>query len=271
MPERLAAPLTNARSDRVLAVRALAGRSVRSRTGRFLVEGPQAVAEAVRFAAPRVRDLYVTERAQDRWPGLVDAALAADLWVHPTADDVLARMSSDAQGVLAVVEHAAGGLGDLPGELRLVAIGEALADPGNVGTLIRAADAAGADAVVLTSGSAEVTAPKVVRSSAGSLFHLPVVTGVALAEVIGRLRGLGLTILAADGGAEHDVETSALLARPTAWVFGTEAHGLSEEARDLSDALVSVPLRGHAESLNVAMAATVCLYASSRAHAAASS
>ncbi len=273
-----AAAVTNTRSDRVAGLRRLVTRSGRDRAGEHLVEGPQACREAVRFAADRVRDVYVTEAAQARWPEIVDDALAHDLYVHPTSPEVMARISEDAQGVVLVLRDAAGESGreresagdDLTAVVtgaRLVALCEEVRDPGNAGTIIRAADAAGADAVVLTTGSVDVRSPKVVRSSAGSLFHLPVVTGVALADAVATLRAAGLTILAADGGGEHDVETSPLLARPTAWIFGTEAQGLSDDARALADAVVAVPLRGRAESLNVAMAATVCLYASSRIHA----
>lgn len=277
----MTSPLTNPRAERVRAVGQLAQRAARDRSGRMLVEGPQAVREAVRFAAARVRDLYVGSDALTRWREIVDEALAADLYVHPCDPEVLVRMSGDAQGILAVVDRAEATLADVlaagtdgggrdaePADgPRLVVVCEALADPGNAGTIIRAADAAGADGVVLTAGSVDVTSPKVVRSSAGSVFHLPVVRGPGLAETVDALRGAGLTILAADGDGAVDVETTDLLSRPTAWVMGNEAHGISDDARGMADAVVSIPLRGHAESLNVAMAATVVLYASSRAHA----
>ncbi|WP_370445299.1 TrmH family RNA methyltransferase [Miniimonas sp. S16] len=261
-------PLTNARSERVAGVRALGQRAARLRTSRYVAEGPQSVREAVRYAAADVRDIYVTQQASSRWPEIVDAALDAGLYVHPTSTEALERMSADAQGVLAVLDLRASDLSALDlGRLRLVAVCEEVRDPGNAGTIIRAADAAGADAVVLTTGSVEVTSPKVVRSSAGSVFHLPVISGVGLADVVSTLRGAGLDVLAADGQGEHDIESTSLLDRPTAWIFGNEAHGLSDDARALADATVRVPLRGRAESLNVAMAATITLYASSLAHA----
>jgi TrmH family RNA methyltransferase len=148
--------------------------------------------------------------------------------------------------------------------------------------VIRAADAAGADAVVLTEGSVEPFNPKVVRSTAGSLFHLPVVTGVPVDEAVAALRLAGLAVLAADGGGDHDLDDLSDravgsggqavpagggpdLRAPTAWLFGTEAQGLSDAELALADVSVRVPIRGHAESLNLATAATVCLYASSRA------
>jgi len=273
-----AAPeLTNPRAERVKAVRALSGRSARQRTGRFLAEGPQAVREAVRFAA--VRDVFVTAAAAERYGEIVAAARERGLHVHLAADDVVAAMSPDAQGVVAVVDQAAATLADvLATRPTLVAVFSNVRDPGNAGTVIRAADAAGAGAVVLTAESVDVHNPKTVRATAGSLFHLPVVTGMPLATATGTLRAAGLTVLAADGSGEHDLDdlldvagrpggTGRVpdLARPTAWVFGNEAWGLTPEDRELADAVVRVPIRGQAESLNLATAATVCLYASARA------
>jgi RNA methyltransferase, TrmH family len=272
-----AAPqLTNPRAERVKAVRALSGRSVRLRSGRFLVEGPQSVREAVREAPERVRDLYVTPSAAERYAAIADDAAARGVRVHTATDEVLAAMSPDAQGLLAVAEtHEPGLDAVLAGRPRLVAVLARVRDPGNAGTVIRAADAAGADAVVLTAESVDVHNPKVVRSTAGSLFHLPVTTGATLGDVTAALRAAGLQVLAADGSGEHDLDdlldavgdpgTAVDLSRPTAWVFGNEAWGLPDDDRALADAVVRVPIRGRAESLNLATAATVCLYASSRA------
>ncbi|HZL03473.1 MAG TPA: RNA methyltransferase [Cellulomonas sp.] len=276
MPE-----LTNPRAERVLSVRALAGRSARSRTGRFLVEGPQAVREALRCAPEHVRDVYVTLTAAERYVEIVSDALAARVRVHTAAGDVLEAMSGDAQGVLAVLDAVPTTLtAVLAAGPRLVAVLAHVRDPGNAGAVIRAADAAGADAVLLTEASVDVHNPKVVRSTAGSLFHLPVVTGLSLEDAVVGLRSAGLAILAADGAGDHDLDdlldvagvsgggrSQGLpdLSLPTAWVFGNEAWGLPEQDRALADAVVRVPIHGRAESLNLATAATVCLYASARA------
>jgi len=140
-----------------------------------------------------------------------------------------------------------------------------VADPGNAGTVIRTADAAGADAVVLTRGSTDPYAGKCVRASAGSLFHLPVVTGLTTTPTIDAFREAGLTVLAAtlDGDSIDDIDD--VLAGPVAWVFGNEAHGLDGDALAAADRRVRVPIRGRAESLNLAAAAAVCLYATVRA------
>jgi RNA methyltransferase, TrmH family len=270
--------VSNPRSDRVKAVRALSGRSARSRHQQFLVEGPQGVREAVRHGARLVRDVYVTPPAAERYAEIVDDALDQRLRVHLTTPEAFEAMSADAQGILAVARIEDTALDDAIAQApRLVAVLATVRDPGNAGTVIRAADAAGADLVVLADESVDVRNPKVVRSTAGSLFHVPVVTGVSLVETVSALRAAGLSVLAADGAGDHDLDdlldvagtapaAAPDLVAPTAWVFGNEAWGLRPQDRELADAVVSVPIRGLAESLNLATAATVCLYASSRAH-----
>ncbi|WP_146952429.1 TrmH family RNA methyltransferase [Cellulomonas soli] len=273
--------LQNPGAERVKAVRALATRAVRARTGRFLVEGPQSVREAVLTASVRVRDLYVTEQTADRYREIVDAAHARGIPVRLGTPQVLEAMSPDAQQVVAVADRLDFSLDDVLTRQgrppRLVALLAHVRDPGNAGTVVRAADAAGADAVVLTDESVDVHNPKVVRSTAGSLFHVPTVEGATLAATIRSLRTAGMLVLAADGAGELDLDDlldvagaapagTPDLARPTVWLFGNEAWGLREEDRALADAVVRVPIHGRAESLNLATAATVCLYASARAH-----
>ncbi|MFD2025354.1 TrmH family RNA methyltransferase [Promicromonospora aerolata] len=274
--------LVNPRADRIKQVRALAGRSARSRHDLYLVEGPQGVREAVRHAGRSVRDVYLTRAAAERYAEIVDDARSAGLFLHLGTPEVLEAMSADAQGVLAVVRSTTPTLSEAlaardparAGRPLLAAVLATVRDPGNAGTVIRAADAAGADLVVLAGESVDVHNPKVVRSTAGSLFHLPVVTGLALDTALTQLRAAGCHVLAADGTGPLDLDellddagSGAVpdLAGPTAWVFGNEAWGLPEADRALADAVVRVPIRGKAESLNLATAATVCLYASSRA------
>ncbi len=269
--------MTNPRAERVRQVAALAGRPARARSGLFLVEGPQAVREAVRFAAASVRAIYLSDEAAVRFPEIAVAADDAGLPLRLGTGAVLDAMSADAQGVVAVADQLSSTLGDVvTGGHRLVALLAHVRDPGNAGAVVRVADAVGAGAVVLSSGSVDVHNPKVVRSTAGSLFHLPVVAGVGLPEAVGALRGAGMTVLAADGAGDVDLDDlldaagSAPgrlpeLAGPTAWLFGNEAWGLPDEVLALADAAVRVPIRGHAESLNLATAAAICLYASARA------
>jgi RNA methyltransferase, TrmH family len=265
--------LTNPRSERVRAVRRLSGRSARVRSGRFLAEGPQAVREALPAGA--VLELYLTEQASVRHPDLLVAAGAAGVEPRWCTDDVLSAMADTVtpQGVLAVCATVVVPLDvALAKRPRLVAVLAHVRDPGNAGTILRAADAAGAGAVVLTGESVDVLGPKCVRATAGSLFHLDVVTGVPLPEAVDALRAAGCAVLAADGAGELDLDDlqddadagKGPLAGPVAWVFGNEAWGLPEPDRRLADAVVRVPVHGRAESLNLATAATVCLYAAAR-------
>jgi len=261
--------LTNPRADRVRSVRALSKRPVRERTGRFAVEGPQGVREAVRYAPSRVRDVYVTSEALERYEAdIIGPARAAGLWVHEVTPDVLAAMAeTDApQGVLAVVDTAVDTLdGVLDAGPRLLVLLTHVRDPGNAGTVIRGADAAGFDAVLVSSASVDVHASKVVRSTAGSLFHLPVVTGLDVEATLQRLRAAGIRRYAADG-AGTTLLPDADLSGAHCWVMGNEAWGLEAGVRDACDDAVRVPIHGRAESLNLAMAATICMFASAGQH-----
>lgn len=170
------------------------------------------------------------------------------------------------QGIVAVCHQLSHTWDDLEGA-RLIVICAQVRDPGNAGTVIRCADAFGADGVILTSGSVEIYNPKTVRSTVGSLFHLPILTGVPLAEAVDRVKAMGMKVLAADGdGDPLDLKAAAgELSGPVAWIMGNEAWGLPEEDRRLADEVVAVPMWGGAESLNLSSAAAVCLYATASA------
>ncbi len=215
-------------------------------------------------------EVFVTDAARARHGDLLDAAAAAEVPVRACAEDAVAVLAETVtpQGVVAVCLRRTSDLSAVLAQgPRLLAVLSAVRDPGNAGAVVRCADAAGADAVVLTAGSVDPYNGKAVRASAGSLFHLPLVIGAELPGVLERLRAGGLTVLAADASGALDLDEAAdtgLLAGPTAWVFGNEAWGMSAAERALADAVVRVPLRGRAESLNLATAAAVCLYASAR-------
>lgn len=215
-----------------------------------------------------VREVFATSDAAARHPDLRE--LAGQRWT-PVGPDVLAVLAGTVhpQGVVA---RCAVPSSDLPTALsprpRLVAVCVDVRDPGNAGTVVRCADAAGASAVVLAGDSVDAWNPKAVRASAGSVFHLDVVACRDVSAALSALRAAGLRVLAADGSGDSDLDDLAdtgALAAPTAWVFGNEAHGLTAAVREQADDVVRVPLHGLAESLNLATAAAVCLYASVRA------
>jgi TrmH family RNA methyltransferase len=252
------------RTPRIVAARRLRRRKDRDQTGRFLAEGPQAVRAAL--AAGVVLELFGTDGALTRHG---DLALLAPV-VSPVDEDALAALTETVQpqGLVAVCEQKDVTLGDaLAKRPRLVAVAAEIRDPGNAGTVLRTADAAGASAVIFAGDAVDPYNGKCVRASAGSLFHVDVVrTGLG---VVGELRNAGLQVLATSGHGADDLDSlldDGVLDAPTAWIFGSEAHGLPREVLDAADRRVRVPIYGGAESLNLAAAAAVCLYASARAH-----
>ncbi|MEV8123914.1 RNA methyltransferase [Streptomyces sp. NPDC085944] len=272
---RPAAPeLISPRSPRVAAARRLGKRNVRGKERLFLAEGPQAVREAAGYGETLV-ELFATVEAAERYADIVGAAREVGARVHLADDAVIQDISTTVtpQGLVGICRFL-----DTPFEEilaarpKLVAVLAHVRDPGNAGTVLRCADAAGAEAVVLTDASVDLYNPKAVRASVGSLFHLPVAVGVPVERAVVGLRDAGVRVLAADGAGEDDLDTeldAGTMGGPTAWVFGNEAWGLPEETRALTDAVLRVPIHGKAESLNLATAAAVCLYASARAQRAA--
>jgi RNA methyltransferase, TrmH family len=253
--------LLTERSARIVAARKLTRRAGRDAAGLFLAEGRQAVVEALADPAS-VREVFATEAALDAHRDLLGSTAVP---VRPVTDKAAAALSETVtpQGLVAVCA-----LRDVPADDVLaapprlaVALAE-LADPGNAGTVLRTADACGAGAVVFGAGSADPFGGKAVRSSAGSLFHVDVVRGAPLEEFLPAWQRAGGTVLAADGGGEVRLdELGEQLAGPVLWLFGNEARGVPAGLAALADARVRIPMRGRAESLNLAAAASICLYA----------
>lgn len=259
--------LENPRSPRVRAVAKLTKRSARTETGLFLLEGPQAVREALAYHPEVIVELFATPSGWERHPDLRTASAENSVQVQYVTEEVLNAIADTVtpQGVVAVARQTPASVRDIfEGSPRLIAICHEIRDPGNLGTIIRAADASGADAVVLTGRTVDLYNPKVVRSTTGSLFHLPISVGGELDDVITRARGAGLSVLAADVKGDDLLQARAegVLAQPTAWLFGNEARGLDEDALELADHVLKLPIFGRAESLNLATAASVCLYES---------
>lgn len=255
--------ITNPADPQVKAIARLGQRTRREDAGVFIVEGPQAVRELLTHAPNSVVDVFYTAAFAAKHGGLLQQAERSPATVDEVSEKVLGVMADTMtpQGVIAVAQLLEHSLDDLD-EMRLIAICDEIRDPGNAGTVIRAADAAGADAVILTGASVDLHNPKLVRSSTGSIFHLPIIEHDDLADVVKWLQSRGVTVLAAAADGESIPDVQSTLGVPTAWLFGNEAHGLDDNARALADRVVSVPIYGQAESLNLATAASVCLYAS---------
>lgn len=245
---------------RLAAARRLTRRKDRREAGRFLAEGAQAVREAL--AAEAVLDLFATAEAMHRHPELTGGADeisekdAAALSETKTPQGLVAVCRLDQPSVEEVLAN----------QPRLLAALVEPNDPGNLGAVIRTADAAGADAVFVDGGVDRYNG-KVVRATAGSLFHLPVIES-STAHLISATLSAGIATYATTGAGGVSLDALAddgSLAAPTLWLFGTEAHGLPEPVVSVADKAVRVPVHGRAESLNLAAAAAVVLYASARA------
>ena len=257
--------LTNVRAPKVARARRLLKRGFRESDGAFLAEGPQACREGA--LAGKVTELFLTQEALDRYPEIVATVENSGAEITLCNSTVIEQFSSTVtpQGMTAVVRmwdqnpdaifHASA---------KLVVALTAVRDPGNAGSVIRVADAAGADGVIMSSDSVDLFNPKVVRSSVGSLFHLPIAIGQNLPETISTARSNGMQVLAADTGG-ISLYGDADLAKPTLWIFGNEAWGIPKEVLELVDHVVSIPIYGQAESLNLATASALCLYASATA------
>lgn len=257
--------IENPRSPRVRAVAQLAKKKARRTTGQFLLEGPQAVAEAVAFRPELVGEIFATAEAVGAHPELGRAAHAANIPIQPVSAAVLESMADTVtpQGIVAVASQAPARLSEAVAlRPQLVAILHEVRDPGNAGAILRVADAAGADAVIFSGDSVDPYHPKVVRSTTGSIFHLPVVVGVSLEAVVEAMRNSGLVVLAADLSGEDLPVAGTDLDTPTAWLFGNESRGLGEGELALADRVIRLPIFGKAESLNLATAASVLLYQS---------
>jgi TrmH family RNA methyltransferase len=256
------------RSTRVVSYAKLHRTSVRRAEGRFLVEGPNSVGAAL--ATGRAERVLVGEGDIERHAPLIDEARSAGVVIEMLSDRAVNKLSESTTppGIFAVctlLDRTLSAVLDAQPALLAVAIEPR--EPGNAGTLIRCADAMGADAMILLGDAVDPHNAKCVRASAGSVFHLPVVRHRDVASGLAGIRSAGITTLAtaADGELSLD-EADDILSGPTAWLFGNEAHGLPDDVAAAADHRVAIPIRGRAESLNLASAAAICLYASARQH-----
>ncbi|NEG95704.1 RNA methyltransferase [Bifidobacterium sp. SMB2] len=284
--------MTNPNADRVRRIAELTRAKTRRKVGRMLVEAPQAVREAVTFHPERVEDVYIAIDEDGNTVSARAAEIAAyimghkdecgGIYVHYVTQRVMDAISGDAQGIAAVAstkgmagrlaDFAAGGDNDVDGRrgpLTIAAFWQ-VRDPGNAGTVIRTADAAGADAVVFVDDCVDPLGPKVVRSTAGSLFHIPVLRA-SVDELFAWNTDHNASVLAADVRGTGDLKPvplpELLAAEPKddahtsrSILFGNEARGLDDDILERCDGIVSIPIYGKAESLNLATSAAVLLY-----------
>lgn len=254
------------RNPRVVSAVKLLRAADRRKTGRFLVEGENSVTEVIDTGV--VHEVFYTADAALRYASLLDRIDHAGIRSSLVGDRT-ARVLSDTvtpPGIIAVADQVDVPLGDVIRRgARLLAVPVQIGEPGNAGTVIRVADAVGGDGVVLAGESVDPHNGKAVRASAGSLFHIPIARERDTDTVVRQLQEAGFSVLATAADGEVDLEEAdEILARPTAWLFGSEAHGLAPAIAERADYRVRIPIRGRAESLNLATAAAICLYSSAR-------
>lgn len=282
--------INNPHSERVRRLVTL-GRGKSRDCERFLVEGPQSVREAVRYASYAISDIYVTQEAcvhnedennqSSSLQEIVQEALSRSLYVHPVESSIMQKISSDSQGIAAVLnaqsldetyvgefqnlrESALVENADKP---LLIAACWQVRDPGNAGAIIRVADVAGCDAVVFVDDCVSRWNAKLVRSTAGSLFHLPVVQ-MSVRDWFSYAKKANVHVIAADiygTDQRKPVPFSNILANTdlasasVAILFGNEARGLPQEILRQADDISIIPIYGKAESMNLATSAAVML------------
>ncbi|MEU0542052.1 RNA methyltransferase [Nocardia sp. NPDC005978] len=254
------------RNPRVVSAVKLHRAPVRRKSGLFLAEGPNSVESALDTG--RVEELFYSLKAAGREHELVAGAAANGVRTTLVSDRAAEALGETVTppGLVAVCRQIDVPLTEILATApRLLAVPVAMSDPGNAGTLIRVADAVGANGVVLAGDSVDPHNGKSVRAAAGSLFHVPIARDRDIDAVLAGLRAAGITVLATAAKGEVDLDSAdEILRGPVAWLFGNEAHGLDPEISRRADHRIRIPIRGRAESLNLAAAASICLYASSR-------
>lgn len=268
--------ITSRKSSRVQQVRALHDRRGREASGQFLAEGPGSVMAALNAgpaALGSVQEVLVTStflQRHNEWQSRIAEAGASGLVVTEVSDDVMSAMSPTRQpaGLLAVCRRAtppdrASLLTPAADSAMLVCL-DRPNDPGNLGTIIRTADAAGASGVITLGPSTDPANDKAVRASAGSIFRLPVLAEADPAPFLHQARESGWTVVATAADGAQDVFTWLFEQRPVQpllWLFGNEAHGLGVDLQSMADVNLRIPMTGSIESLNLAAAVAVCLFA----------
>ncbi len=276
-------PELSERNPRVVSAVKLHRSASRRKTGLFLAEGANSVAAAL--DTERVEELFYSSRAAEREHELVATAAAQGVRTSLVSERAAEHLGETVTppGLVAVCRLVDVPLGQvLSGTVetrgaegraatsRMLAVPVEMSDPGNAGTLIRVADAVGANGVVLAGDSVDPHNGKCVRACAGSLFHVPIARDRDVDAVLTTLRDNDITVLATTARGEVDLDDADELLRSagesggTAWLFGNEAHGLDPAVAARADHRIRIPIHGRAESLNLAAAAAICLYADAR-------
>lgn len=251
--------LTGLQNPMVKAAAELKQKKYRQQQGLFLAEGLRTVEEAVRYGA--VQSIFYTAIEDDRTRAVLEEAAAKQIKLVCVSDKVLKKIADTEtpQGIIAVCERRSKRLDDFLASSKMLLVLDRVTDPGNIGTMLRTADAAGVGGLLLLQGCADIYAPKTVRASMGSLFHLPVLSGLSEELLVQAARKAGYELLVTCLDGAENLYKADLQGR-LAFVMGNEANGVSDALLAAADKRVFIPMQGRAESLNVAMAAGIVMF-----------
>lgn len=251
--------LTGLQNPMVKAAAELKQKKYRQQQGLFLAEGLRTVEEAVRYGG--VQSIFYTAIEDDRTRAVLEEAAAKQIKLVCVSDKVLKKISDTEtpQGIIAVCEMRSKRLDDFLASGKMLLVLDRVTDPGNIGTMLRTADAAGVGGLLLLQGCADIYAPKTVRASMGSLFHLPVLSGLSEELLVQAARKAGYELLVTCLDGADNLYKADLQGR-IAFVMGNEANGVSPALLAAADKRVFIPMQGRAESLNVAMAAGIVMF-----------
>ncbi|MDO5474330.1 MAG: RNA methyltransferase [Phascolarctobacterium sp.] len=251
--------VTGLQNPVVKAAAELKQKKYRTQNGLYLAEGLRTAEEAVAYKA--VETLFYVATDDERTVRLLEDAAAQNIKLVCVSENVMKKIADTEtpQGIIAVCKMRQPKLENLLASGKMLLVLDRVGDPGNIGTMLRTADAAGIGGLVLLKGCADIYAPKTVRSSMGSLFHIPVLSGVSEQEFVSAAKkaGYDLLVTCLDGA---DNLYKADLSGRIAFVMGNEAGGVSESLLEKADKRVYIPMAGRAESLNVAMAAGIVMF-----------
>lgn len=251
--------LTGLQNPVVKAAAELKQKKYRTQNGLYLAEGLRTAEEAVAYKA--VETLFYVATDDNRTMRLLEDAAMQNIKLVCVNENVMKKIADTEtpQGIIAVCKMRQPKLENLLASGKMLLVLDRVGDPGNIGTMLRTADAAGIGGLVLLKGCADIYAPKTVRSSMGSLFHIPVLSGVSEQEFVSAAKkaGYDLLVTCLDGA---DNLYKADLSGRIAFVMGNEAGGVSETLLEKADKRVYIPMAGRAESLNVAMAAGIVMF-----------
>ena len=251
--------LTGLQNPMVKAAAELKQKKYRQQQGLFLAEGLRTVEEAVRYGA--VQSIFYTAIEDDRTRAVLEEAAAKQIKLVCVSDKVLKKIADTEtpQGIIAVCETRSKRLDDFLASGKMLLVLDRVTDPGNIGTMLRTADAAGVGGLLLLQGCADIYAPKTVRASMGSLFHLPVLSGLGEELLVQAARKAGYELLVTCLDGADNLYKADLQGR-LAFVMGNEANGVSPALLAAADKRVFIPMQGRAESLNVAIAAGIVMF-----------